>query len=370
MTRHKHEVLHATSAHVASDIRIFWKECRALEEAGLDVALIAPTSGDMPDTRVPVYALPATGNRAFRALTGSVGILRHLLAARPKVLHIHDPELIPLAIAVKYVLRVSFIYDAHEDLPEQVTAKPYLTPIRRRIATLVAKALVYLADRHADVVVAATPAIARTFSSKSTILVQNFPWFREYETTKPFPSLIERPTFCYVGSITDIRGAMEMAKGGAQAQSHPTIALAGIASPTSLIADMSSTGADIDYLGRIAPAYVPDVIAESLGGLILAHPLKHYVVGQPTKLFEYMASGRPFIASNFMMWREMLEEHQCGLFVDPFDTRAVAAAMDQLARDPDEARRMGERGRSLAREQYSFENEAATLVDATRRVIS
>jgi glycosyltransferase involved in cell wall biosynthesis len=78
-------------------------------------------------------------------------------------------------------------------------------------------------------------------------------------------------------------------------------------------------------------------------------------------MFEYMAAGIPVIASDFPLWRHIVEEADCGLLVDPLDPVAIAAAIDRLVSDPQLARRMGENGRRAVLERYNWGVEEQKL---------
>jgi glycosyltransferase involved in cell wall biosynthesis len=92
-------------------------------------------------------------------------------------------------------------------------------------------------------------------------------------------------------------------------------------------------------------------------------PLPNHVDSLPTKMFEYMSSGIPVIASDFPLWRQIVEGNRCGICVDPLDPKAIAAAIDYLVSSPDIAKSMGERGRRAVLEKYNWEVEAARLTD-------
>ena len=90
---------------------------------------------------------------------------------------------------------------------------------------------------------------------------------------------------------------------------------------------------------------------------------------QPTKLFEYMAAGRPFVASHFAYWVGLFGPFNCGLFVDPCDPVAIRGAMEALATDLPMAEAMGLRGRSAFEHHFTFETQATPLYNAVERLL-
>ncbi len=79
-------------------------------------------------------------------------------------------------------------------------------------------------------------------------------------------------------------------------------------------------------------------------------------------MFEYMSAGVPLIASNFPLWKEIVEGNKCGICVDPRDTSAIAAAIDQLVGNPEAAREMGENGREAVLTRYNWAAEEPKLL--------
>ena len=85
----------------------------------------------------------------------------------------------------------------------------------------------------------------------------------------------------------------------------------------------------------------------------------------PLKLFEYLTLGRPIVASDLPSIREVLTPGETALLVPPGDPRALAAAMNQAAGDPDLAARLGDAALALA-PCYTWEARATPPGTGTR----
>ncbi|MFH1279200.1 MAG: glycosyltransferase [Candidatus Eisenbacteria bacterium] len=69
----------------------------------------------------------------------------------------------------------------------------------------------------------------------------------------------------------------------------------------------------------------------------------------PLKVYDYMAAGRPIVATDNGSHRKLLDE-KCAILVRP-DADSLSGGIVRLLRDGDEAARLGAAARSLAREQ-------------------
>jgi glycosyltransferase involved in cell wall biosynthesis len=121
--------------------------------------------------------------------------------------------------------------------------------------------------------------------------------------------------------------------------------------------------------GELDRAGLASLLKRVRVGLVVLHPHPAYVTSHPTKLFEYMAAGIPVIASDFPLWRSIVESAQCGLLVNPLDPAAIAAAIERLITSPDEARRMGMRGRVAAERQFNWALEETALLSFYRSLL-
>lgn len=368
-------VVHLSSGHDRDDARIYWKECRSLAVAGYRVVLVVPgwhrarlDGAGLDD--VEVITVQARPSRMGRLILLPYSVFLAGWRRRGDVYHFHDPELLPIGFVLR-LLGKRVIYDAHEDVPRDIQIKPWVPrPLRRAVGRVLA-AVEWLAGRTLSGIVAATPVIAGRFPRNRTALVQNFARPDEFEPVPTLPS-DRSPVVAYVGGITVERCAVEMvdAMSKVTAMPRPRLALAGGVSPPLLMAELTAlSGWDrVDYRGHLDRDGVRSVLAQARVGLALFHPVQSYIDSQPVKLFEYMAAGIPVIASDFPRFRSIIEKHGCGLCVPSMDVDAIAAAIDHMFANPEQARAMGERGRALMLKSFSWTSEEAALLRLYRRI--
>ena len=361
-----------TTVHHPFDVRIFHKQARSLAKAGYEVLLIAPHDREEVVESVRLRPLGRPRNRAHRMTVMLVRALRLALAERADMYHFHDPELIPIGLILKTLISTQVIYDIHEDYPRQILSKAWIPAILRRPLAWGIKLLEHLAAKVLNGLVAATPGIARRFPPSKTVIVRNFPRVEELianrEEVIPYH---ERPNWAvYVGGITTIRAAKEMVKAVTLVQTPAELVLAGSFESQILQNEILALPgwSQVRFLGWLSRFEVAEVLAKAKVGLVLYHPLPNHIEAQPNKIFEYMAAGIPFVASNFPLWRELGDG--AGLFVDPLDPPSIAQAIEWLFAHPKEAEAMGQRGRELVLKKYNWDAEAQKLLTLYERLLS
>lgn len=310
---------------------------------------------------VDVGRLPGRVNRMLRTTRRVLATARALDA---EVYQLHDPELIPAGLHLKRLGR-KVVFDAHEDVPAQLLGKPYLGHISSRMLSQSFGAYERLTCRRFDGIIAATPFIRDKFLriNPATVDVNNFPLLREFPATANWAA--KAAEVCYVGGISAIRGIRELVRASALLRSPARITLAGAFSEPALEAEVSGYPGwgRLNVKGYLDRAGVQNVMGSAIAGLVTLHPLPNYVNALPVKMFEYMAAGIPVIASNFPLWRDIVEGTSCGVCVAPGDPLAIAAAIDHFVLHPELARRMGENGRRAVVEKYNWQPESRKLVD-------
>ena len=107
----------------------------------------------------------------------------------------------------------------------------------------------------------------------------------------------------------------------------------------------------VTFTGLIPPADVAARLREC-DLLVLPNPASAIssAFTSPLKLFEYMASGRPIVASDLPSIREVLRHEENALLVQPGNPPALVAGIARVKEDPPLGRRLADRARVDVRE--------------------
>ncbi len=372
----KTKVCIVTSVHPALDTRIFHKQAHSLARAGYDVVLIAPGDGDKQVGGIDIKYLKKPGSRLLRWF-GFWRPLKLALKQRADIYHIHDPELLLMIPFLKALTGSKIIFDIHENVKHQIRNKEW---IPKRIRLIVAK-LYGFAERvflrFCDTLVIAEDSYAQNYEAYSDVIcIHNYPII----TSQP-DELQERRSYrrlIYVGGLSEARGILsilEAAKLVKRDIENLELFIVGKSGSKEFDLnvrrkiDESDLDAEVTLTGWLPFVEAQKRVTESDIGLVLLKPIKNYIESFPTKLFEYMVAGLPVVASDFPIIKDIVEEHHCGLTVDPNDPDAIARAITWICEHPNDARMMGENGRRAVVEIFNWTQEESLLLSIYDRLL-
>jgi len=362
----RRRVVHLTSVHPPFDVRIV-RECTTLAANGYDVSLVVPADRDDVIDGVKIVNVAKPTCRSQRLTQTSRDVLNKAFALDADVYHIHDPELLPAGLLLGWRSGKRVIYDAHEDVCKSALDRDWIPPAMRRSVSRSAALFLRASVRHFSGIVAAWPNIFNQIEHVNKVLVRNFPLADEY-ASHPFRPFSERSNVAvYVGLLSRQRGVPEMVQ-AMQLPDMPddaTLKLAGTFDDDASAASATSGALDgrVEYCGWLYKAGHLELLATAKVGLSVLHPTAAYRETLSTKVFEYMSAGLPVVISNFPIWREIIDETQCGIAVDPMNPRDICNAIAHLLRNPQEAQAMGQRGRDAIRRTYNWQSEARELLN-------
>jgi len=298
-------------------------------------------------------------------------VYRKAVALDAELYHLHDPELLPVGLKLKRCGK-KVVFDAHEDVPKQILGKHYLHPGVRRVMSWCFAHFENYACKRFDGVVTATPYIRDKFLkiNPRSVDINNFPMIGELESAVPW--IDKADEVCYVGNIAQIRGIKELVRAMESTGSQVRLNLVGDFAEEQVEAEVKSYSgwSKVNTLGVQDRQGVRVVLGRSVAGVVTLYPIINYLDALQIKMFEYMSAGIPVIASNFELWKTIVEGNQCGLCVDPMDPDAIAAAIDYLLSHRGEAEVMGRNGREAVLSRYNWAREEAKLIEFYDQLLS
>jgi glycosyltransferase involved in cell wall biosynthesis len=312
---------------------------------------------------ISIYDVGKSNGRLDRFIFSTKKVYLRAIKLGSDIYHIHDPELIPIGIKLKNMGK-KVVFDAHEDLPKQLLTKPYLNKFSRIIISKLFQVYEKYSCAKFDYVITATPSIRDKFLNinPKCLDINNYPVIGDLE--KGIPWKERKNEICYVGGISEIRGIKEIIK-ALEYLDNIKLKLIGAFSEEKLRLEVCGYDGwnKVYYEGPKDRIEVAKILGESKAGIVTFYPSPNHIDAQPNKMFEYMSSGIPIIASNFPLWREVVVGNNCGILVDPENPKEIADAISFLLNNPEEAEQKGMNGRKAVRELYNWNKEKNKLIE-------
>jgi glycosyltransferase involved in cell wall biosynthesis len=397
-------VVVCTVVHHPADARIFYREIRALLDAGHDVTYIAPHGEpgqrpvqgqdqvqDFPERSVaPPGPAPAEPDQAetgtvrhpgvdsalvtghgpqpgtLRTVTipravgrrrlGPLRAAKAAMAAQTPgadLLLVHDPEL--LLVLPPRRRRPPTVWDVHEDTAAALTTKSWLPAWLRAIAAGGVHVAEHLAERRLHLLLAEQGYQAR-FAANHPV-VPNTTFVPPEAAPPSGPRRV-----VYVGWLSPDRGSAEMVELGRMLAPHGiAVELIGQADAAAQ-AHIAAGGEFVHWHGFVPNADALRLVEGALAGLSLLQDEPNFRHSMPTKIAEYMARAVPAVSTPLPLAAELVEAADAG-FVVPFnDPRAAADAILKLDADPDLRVQLGLRAHAYARASLAWAPYAAAFV--------
>lgn len=363
----KKKVVHISTVHPPFDTRIFYKECSSLANANYEVYLIHTSSRDFDADKFKKYGikpvlLTKQKGRISRILKGTKQALQKALILNADIYHLHDPELLLIANALKKT-GATVVYDIHEDYYTSIDQKKYIfKPLRFLIANIFRY---YEKRKIKDLkLIIAEKYYEETYPQSTRVL--NYPILDNGQNKISYTN---NKNLLYTGNVTEDRGALIHSEIPSYMDG---VQVKFVGKCTSIVAAKMNqiSGGNEKIKIKGIDEFVPREEIDKeynnknwLAGLAVFPPTDHYMKKELTKFFEYMYAGLPMIVSDFSEWKNFVEKHQCGIAVRYNDKNSIKEAINYLIDNPDIARKMGENGQKAIVEDLNWNKEAEKLIN-------
>lgn len=291
--------------------------------------------------RVRMPARPSWRRPAFLVQ----GVLASARAPAADLVYTRDLALACLLLRVRRFVRTPVVYESHGFAPAVSAELPSLVstataPSSAKLARL-ARREEYV-WRHASGYVTITAGLHRElearFGSRPSVAVvpdgAHIPVDASALTRMGTP-----PVIAYAGHLYPWKGVDVFLDALSRLPSMRGLVIGGLAAEPDLarvtaLAHAHAPGR-VTFTGAVAPAEVATRLREA-DVLVLPNPPTRIssAYTSPLKLFEYMASGRPIVASNLPALGEILRDGENALLVEAGNVSAFASAIRRLVNDP------------------------------------
>lgn len=292
----------------------------------------------------------------------------YALRSQARLVHLHDPELIPLGLLLTALGR-TVIWDVHENTRRQFSVKKIHGSAFLRFLFI---AFDRLARHYLHLIFAETSYLTDYPKLRKThAVVLNYAPLPLLEPFRRNPDTVLVPEFFYIGQLSFARGLDVLIEACARLHDEfPDfrVHLFGafgfdVFDPAALerVPGFGLAKPHLIFHGYTDARRAFSVAARCLAGLALPKARGDFPDSYPTKLFEYLALGLPAIVSDFPLYRAVVEPHGCGLGIDSDSSEALAGALRFFLENPEASHRMGKRGRTTAEGHYDWSSQEATL---------
>lgn len=290
-------------------------------------------------------------------------------------------ESVFLALPLAAIRRTPLIYDVDSVLSEQlrysgaVRSRPLLAAVRalERASLRRSAATITVCSALTDAVRALEPG-ARVVQIEDCPLPESArePDVRAVSALRQQLGLTGKPVAVYLGNFEPYQGVdLLLEAWRLVARRLPNARLVvvggdhrGVETLRAAVAADPPAAASIVWLGSQPPARLPELMAL---GHALVSP-RRLGENTPLKLYSYMASGIPIVATALRTHTQVLDA-STAVLAEP-DARAFAGALSDVLADPARYRALGVAARALAAARYSEQAFARKLLEAYEQLLA
>lgn len=275
-----------TTVHPSDDVRIYYREIKSLVKK-YRVIFLAPDNLPKKEKSIEIINFEAAGR-----IARGHKYYKYLRDKGAKIIHFHDIDFAPFAIALKYRNRAKIIFDKHEftslTIENRAWAPKILKPFIRFGVEIIEKLFSYFCD---EIIVANPKQLKK--DKRATLLLNVPPKenFRNFNNQKDYKRI------CYIGDVTTTRGGNNLIEIAELLPESYYLYIVGKIRERDLEKRLSKVGAKI--IGYLPNSEIEENMRGVGVGLIPFQDRKQYHESVPSKIFDYLAMGMVVIAADF-----------------------------------------------------------------------
>jgi phosphatidylinositol alpha-mannosyltransferase len=321
-------------------------QARALRHLGHTVDVFGPASGTLTDGEHSLgraVAITLGGTESGLGIDPRAVAAVGRLARRPfDVVHVHEPltPLVPWLVVAGARAPLVGTFHVHRESGHGLYAlwRGALRPLIRRL-----RARIAVSD-------SARRTVSTHFPGDYEI-VPNGIDVDDFRRARPRPRALasgRRVVLC-VGRLEPRKGVDGLIRAMALVRTavpDVLLVIAGDGPERAALAALAGDNGDVQFAGRVTDVELPSYVQAA--DIVCSPALGGESFG--IVLLEAMACAKPIVASRIEGYEALVGPAGCARLVTPGDAGALAAALTELLKSPDEAQRLGQAGAAAARE--------------------
>jgi len=285
-----------------------------------------------------------------------------LLKGRYDFIHTHEEGCF-IGVLARKIWRLPHVYDMHSSLPEQFTNFEYT---KSRFIVKIFSWLERLTLRNADIIITICPHLSEVVASvvpgKEPFLIENTYTDREREACAATEAAKIRedlgignaPMVLYAGTFEAYQGLDILVDAAARVlQKRPEVHFVLVGGNPAQVAEVRGLAERrgilerVHFTGNLTPERIPCFIE----ACTLLVSVRKQGVNTPLKIYSYMKSGRPIVATRHLTHTQVLDDETA--FLTGLSPKEFAEGILAALNDPEEAGRRARRAREVAEDAYS-----------------
>jgi glycosyltransferase involved in cell wall biosynthesis len=375
VTMLKQKVIVSVSSDLVTDNRVH-RTCSVLHDLGMDVLLIGRKKKDSPTLNKRNYPakrlrlLFEKGPLFYAEL--NLRLFFMLLFQKKALLYSNDLDTLLPNFLVSKLTGAKLIYDSHElftESPELIHRK------RTQGIWLSMEKMIFPKLYH---IITVNDSIAQTYSDrykKDLLVIRNIPnkfTIEQLQTKEALGIPVNDFLVILQGSGLNVERGIEEAVLAMRDLEGVTLMLVGDGDVMPLVKKLIQINRledKVKIYGRRPYIEMMQFTAHADLGLTLDKPLsKNYEFSLPNKVFDYMHAGTPILASKLVEIERVIKTHHIGSILSEVSPAAIAAAINELKRNPDVLAAQKE-ACFIGSNTENWENEQKKLISLLQSVL-
>ncbi|MDX2250038.1 MAG: glycosyltransferase [Bacteroidia bacterium] len=330
-------ICHLTLLNPATHTRIFAKIARSQHTLGFEVIVVGQDQKNTPYTREGIQVFPIKPFRrlSLQRILSQIRILRIGLKIHADIYTLHTPELILVALFLRWRLDAKIIYDVHEDYAANIRYGNHYPAFARKLLAGMVRFLEKRFIKYTAAISFAENCYEGILAEpgKKRFFLRNKFQFPEHRQPPDLPLPVV-PYMLYSGTIAEDWGIFETVSLWEKLNQIQPIHLvvAGFCQNSVLLRKLQK---DIDKSGLkdrfqliggdkyVEHHQIMYLIQNCAFGAALYRTGVHIRGKIPTKFYEYMAFGKPLVFTDDPFWNELNRQLKLGLsYTDSIDIQS------------------------------------------------